>query len=110
VPAPPCGASGPLQGVVLDWILAGAARGLPALSQLTLVHAGAVQHLGLLHSWPVFGRGLLQHPCGQRRGWTEVTSVGSKSMAHVPLQHLVRDGPSLLLLGLYRLLWDTEEA
>lgn len=34
---------------------------------LTLVHAGAVQHLGLLHSRPVLGGGILQHSCGQRR-------------------------------------------
>ena len=35
---------------------------------LTLVHAGAVQHLGFLHSRPVLGGGILQHSCGQRRG------------------------------------------
>lgn len=42
---------------------------------LTLIHAGAVEHLGLLDGRPVLRGGILQHPCGRGR-------AGRRSRGH----------------------------
>lgn len=53
---------------------------------LTLVHAGAVQHLRLLHGRPVLAGGILQHPCGPGESGTEayVAAGGQVKGPHVP--------------------------